>query len=66
MDGEWTASLTLLPLTVVEAADRSYDGTGNSTENRGAANHPFLRLSATAYSDGTSDISLRPTLASMT
>ena len=49
--------LTLLPLTVVEAADRSYDGTGNSTENLGAANHPFLRLSASAYSDGTSSLS---------
>jgi peroxidase len=57
----------LLPLASAHAENRSYDGTGNSTGDRGAANRPFVRIAAADYANGTSSLAgqLRPNARSV-
>lgn len=50
------AVITLAALAPVGAENRSIDGTGNSTGNRGAANTPFIRVSPASYGDGLSSL----------
>lgn len=45
-------SLSLL--TTLSGENRSIDGTGNSTGNRGSAHTPFIRVSPASYQDGLS------------
>lgn len=45
-----------LHIPMAGAADRSHDGTGNSSGDRGAAHRPFLRISAPDYGDGFSSL----------
>jgi len=46
---------------VVAAADRTIDGSGNSTHDRGAAGEPFSRIAPVAYADGAdSPVAGRP------
>lgn len=49
------ALLILLPIAAY-GADRTYDGTGNASGDRGAANRPFVRIAAADYADGVSSL----------
>ena len=51
------AILLLAPMATAHADNRSFDGTGNSTGDRGAANRPFIRIADPDYADGLSSLS---------
>jgi len=50
------AIVLLASLATLHAEDRTIDGTGNAPGDKGAANTPFLRLSAVGYTDGLSSL----------
>jgi peroxidase len=50
------AIVLLASLATLHAENRSIDGTGNAPGDKGAANTPFLRLSAVGYENGFSTL----------
>lgn len=48
--------MAVATIATSHAENRTFDGTGNSTGDRGAANTPFIRLAASDYADGLSTL----------